>query len=408
MAPRLLFVNQYFPPDEALTGQILGEVVACLAAKGVVGEVITSNRSYADQRKRYPNQATWRGVKVCRVSSTGFGRSSTFRRTADYFTFLAGAGLSLLRGPRPDVIVGLSTPPMLGAAAVLAGKLRGARAVYWVMDLYPELAFVLGVLRPDGIPGRLLSAISRWTLRNADLVVALGETMAGRLRDLGGRNVVAIHNWANGDAIRPMPTSESRVRRERGWDRKFVVLYSGNMGLAHEFGTIIQAAERLQNVSEIVFAFVGGGPRRSDVQSEVRLRGLRNVEFHAAVSAEELADSLASGDLHVVSMAAGTAGLLVPNKIYGILAAGRPVIYVGPQEGEVFEIVRDGSCGWSVRNGDVEELARIVESARANPSDATAAGARARTMFDERFTAERQVNFLAELLMSLSGARRGL
>lgn len=402
MTPRLRFVNQYFLPAEAATGRILADVVAWLAARGVACEVIASDRSYADPRTRFPRRATWQGAEVRRIRTTGFGRGSRLRRAVDYATFLLGAGPSLLRGPTPDAVVGLSNPPILGAAAVLAARVRGTRSVYWVMDLYPELAFALGALRPRGLPGRLLSSISGWALRRADMVVTLGETMAERLRDLGGRNVVAIHNWADGSVIRPKPASESRYRRQRGWEEKLVVLYSGNMGLAYEFKTMIRAAERLRNASDIVFAFVGGGPRRSEVESEIRRLGLPNVEFHPAVPPEELADSLVSGDLHVVSMAPGTAGLLVPSKIYGILAAGRPVIYVGPQEGEVFEIVKEGSCGWCVPNGDVDGLTRVIESARVNPSDTRAAGARARSLFDEQFAMDRQVDILASALMRLS------
>ncbi|MFI5181870.1 MAG: glycosyltransferase family 4 protein [Thermoanaerobaculia bacterium] len=403
MTRRFRFVNQYFVPAEAATGRILADVVAWLTAKGVTCEVIASDRSYADPRARFPRRATWQGAEVCRIATTGFGRGSRLRRVVDYATFLFGAGPSLLRRPRPDLIVGLSDPPILGAAVVLAARICGTRSVYWVMDLYPELAFALGVLRPGGLPGRLFSSISGWALRRADLVVTLGETMAGRLRDLGGRNVVAINNWADGSAIQPKVALMSRYRRERGWDEKLVVLYSGNMGLAYEFKTMVRAAERLRNISEIVFAFVGGGPRRSEVESEVHRLGLPNVEFHSAVPAEELADSLASGDLHVVSMAPGMAGLLVPSKLYGILAAGRPVVYVGPAEGEVFEIVSGGACGWCVSNGDAEGLARVVESVRANPSEARAAGARARTLFDDQFARDRQIKALADVLMSLLG-----
>ncbi len=403
MTPRIRFVNQYFLPAEAATGRILADVVAWLTARGIACEVIASDRSYADPGTRFPRRAVWQGAEVRRVATTGFGRGSRLRRAADYATFLFAAGPSLLRGPTPELIVGLSNPPLLGAAVVLAARMRGTRSVYWVLDLYPEIAFALGALRERGLPGRLFSAISRWALRRADLVVTLGETMAGRLRDLGSGNVVAIHNWADGNVIRPKPASESRYRRERGWDEKLVVLYSGNMGLAFEFRTMIRAAERLRNAGGIVFAFVGGGPRRSEVESEVLRLGLPNVEFHPAVPAEELADSLASGDLHVVSMAPGTAGLLVPSKIYGILAAGRPVVYVGPPEGEAFQIVRGGACGWCISNGDFEGLARVVENARVDSSDARAAGARARTLFEERFTLERQVNLLAGVLMSLSG-----
>jgi colanic acid biosynthesis glycosyl transferase WcaI len=398
---KVLLLNQYFPPDEAATAQMLGDLVESLCVHGMSCEVVTSNRSYADPARRYPRRGSWRGARVRRIAMTGFGRRSKLGRLVDYATFLAGATLRLLTAKRPDVIIGLSTPPILGALAVAVGRLRRVRSAYWTMDVYPDVAFELGAVSRQSLAGRVFATVSRWALRSADTVVALGETMAERLKALGARNIVTIPNWADGEAVRPMPAEASRYRRERQWTGKFVVLYSGNLGLAHEFESALGAAERLQESDGIVLAFVGVGPRLAELMSEVRRRGLSNVEFHPPVPRERLNDSLAAGDLHLVTLRPGMPGLLVPSKIYGILAAGRPTLYVGPAEGEVFDIVSRGACGSWVDNADPEELARVILAYREDGDRRAREGCHARQLFEAKFTRQRSTDAFRGLIETL-------
>lgn len=398
LTTRFLFVNGYFPPDEAATAQILGDLVETACREGYECRVVTSDRGYADSKVRYPRREAWRGALVERVRATGFGRGSTAGRALDYVTFVANAFVRLLSGPRPDVVIGLSTPPILGALAVIVARLRGARSVYWAMDVHPDVAFALGMLRPGSVAGRSLSAVSRWTVRSADLVVALGETMAGFLERQGAHRITIVHNWADETAIYPLVVDESAYRAARGWGSRFVVLYSGNMGLAHDFDTVIAAAGRLQARADIVFAFMGGGPRRKEVEHAATMRGLKNVEFHSAVSRTALGDSLAAGDIHLVTLRPGVPGLLVPSKIYGVLAAGRPTLYVGPPIGEVHDIVVSARCGTVVSNGDVEGLASSIAAYVDDLARRAREGLAARSLFERRFTKAKQTRaFLLEL-----------
>lgn len=405
---RILFVNQYFPPDEAATAQILGDLVEAAVRAGLECRVVTSDRGYADPTQRFARRETWKGAGVERVRSTGFGRGPTVGRVLDYMTFLVAAGLRLLRGPRPDVVVGLSTPPILGALAILVARLRGARAGYWAMDVYPDVAFALGVLSRNSISGRALSLLSAWTIRRADLVVALGDTMAGRLRSHGARRIAVVHNWTDDAAVRPIVPLESAYRTARGWGTQFVVAYSGNMGLAHEFDTLLGAAAKLAS-EQIRFAFIGHGPRREEVAAAVKARGLGNVEFLPAVPRATLGDALAAADVHVVTLRGGMQGLLVPSKIYGILAAGRPTIYVGPAEGEVFEILTRGRCGAVIREGNGKELADVILAYRTDRARWTRESIAAREVLDANFRKDRQTAALVAELSKLAAERpRGL
>lgn len=366
--------------------------------------VVTSARGYADPARRYPARETWKGAAVERVSVTGFGRASMLGRALDYAAFVAGAGARMVAGPRPDVVIGLSTPPVLGALAVAVARLRGARSAYWAMDVHPDLAFALGVLKPGSLAGRALAGLSRWAIRRADLVVALGETMAGILRGRGARHVEVVHNWADDEAIRPMRVEESAYRAERGWGTGFVVAYSGNMGLAHEFETVLDAAGRPESKG-VTFAFIGHGPRLAEIARAVRERRLENVELHPSVPRPSLGDVLAAADVHLVTLRPGVEGLLVPSKIYGILAAGRPTLYVGPPAGEVFEVVARSGCGTAVANGDGEALAATLAAYAGDPGRRAREGAAARAAVDTIFRKDLRTGVLLGALAGLAGRR---
>ncbi|MCK6684971.1 MAG: glycosyltransferase family 4 protein [Thermoanaerobaculia bacterium] len=398
---RLLFLNQYFPPDEAATSQILGDLAGRAVECGYQTFAISSDRSYRDGRRTYPARENVAGVAVRRVRSTNFGRNSRVGRLLDYSSFVVGAAVRTLVGPKTDVIVGMSTPPILGAFAVIAGRLRGAKSVYWAMDVYPDLAFELGVMNPGRPVGRFFSWLSKKTLAEADLVIALGEAMAERLKRLGARNVIPVHNWADGGTIRPIPPCDSRIRQANGWNEKLVVLYSGNLGLAHEFSTIVAAARVLQDDDSLLFAFCGGGPRTAEIRDELKDSALRSIEFHSSVSRVDLGDLLAAGDVHLVTLQPRMSGLLVPSKTYGILAAGRPILYVGPADGEVHEIISAYGCGVSIRNGDVQALGGAIQAYRDDPGLREAHGRNARTAFDEHFTLEGQTSKILELIDQL-------
>jgi colanic acid biosynthesis glycosyl transferase WcaI len=398
---RILLLNQYYAPDEAATAQVLADLGTALAAEGNLVTAICCDRSYADPSRKYRLREVVDGVRVKRIRTTGFGRSNAAGRSIDYCFFVAGAIISMLRVERPDVIISLTTPPMIGLAGVLVARLRGGKAILWSMDIYPDLLYALGAMKQGSIAGRALQMASSATVRSQDAVVALGDSMAARLRIAGARRVEVVHNWSDENAVLPIPSSESRLRHEWGWDNRFVVLYSGNLGLAHDFDTVLAAADRLRNDPDILFAFVGAGPRLSYVERRRQELQLPNVEIRGPVARSVLSDGLAAGDLHLITLKNGVSGLLVPSKVYGILAAGRPAVYVGPPDGEVFEIFASGRCGTHIGNGDVERLVTAIESYRSDPARCVEEGKRARALFEQQFTKRRAMAQFRAVLQSL-------
>ena len=264
---RILLLNQYYAPDEAATAQLLADVGGELARVGHEVTAIMGNRGYGDPSRRYVGRERIDGVDVRRARTTGFGRGSGIGRAVDYLTFLAGAAWRLMTMRRPDVIVALTTPPMVGLLAGIVGKVRRTRVVLWSMDVYPDVAYELGAIRERSIAGRIVKRLAELTHSMPDTVVALGETMGELLLERGARRVEVIHNWSDGDAIEPRPVEGHPLREEWGWVGRFVVMYSGNMGLAHEFGTVLEGVRR--GLDETLVAFVGGGPRRGEIEGVV-------------------------------------------------------------------------------------------------------------------------------------------
>lgn len=389
---RVVYLSQHFAPDVAAAAQMVSDLGAALTAAGHDGTAISCDRSYVDPSTRYPLRETLRGMQIERVRSTGFGRARKIGRMADYATFLLGATRRLLFGKKPDVVISLSSPPMMALVGTLGARLRGARSIFWSMDVYPDVAFELGVIRRGGLVGRFFSFLAWVSLRTPDVVVALGDTMAARLTALGARNVEVIHNWAPVES-NAAPTNAGRMP---SWGDDCVLMYSGNLGLAHEFETMLVAASSVG--SRVRFVFVGGGPRLGEVKARVDELGLTNVEFHPYVSLDAVAASLGAPNVHLVSMRDGLQGLLVPSKIYGILGAGRAALYVGPAEGEIHDIVTAGGCGVSLRIGDVDGLVDAIRRYRDEPTLAGEHGRRARLFYDENFAREKSLGKFVRLV----------
>lgn len=363
---RVLFVNRYFHPDHSATSQMVSDLAFSLAGRGHEVVVITSRQRYDDPRQRLPKRERVGGVDVVRVATTRFGRGVLVGRAIDYATFYVSAFFSLLRrARRGSIIVALTDPPLISIVAAIAAKWRGATLINWTQDLFPEVATALGMRVP-----RFLARLRDRSLRAAANNVALGDSMAARIR-AAGANATVRHNWADA-ALHPI---------DHPAGNPFVVSYSGNLGRAHEVATMVGAMRRLAGDARIRFVIIGGGAQLDAVK---RAAG-ENVRFEPYAPREQLSESLAAADAHLVSLLPQLEGLVVPSKLYGILAVGRPVLFIGAPDGEIAKIVTEHGCGFAIAPGDDAALAdRIVELA-AHREAAAAMGARGRALYESRF-----------------------
>lgn len=362
-AQKVIFVNRFFYPDESATSQLLTDLCLHLAQAGWKVSVVTSKiptRGAPFLRDRPDPE----GVGVVRVWSTMFGRKSLLGRIVDYLSFYPGALIALLRITDPgDIIVVKTDPPMVTVIAAFAAKLRRAKLINWLQDLYPEVAIALGVRFLKGPIGSTLIALRNACLRRAHANVVIGARMADRLTSYGisaGR-VHLLPNWSDEAAITPIRSSSSSSRQEWGLsDNTFVFGYSGNFGRAHESETILRAAELLKHRSDIIFLFVGGGHESRHLQQAVEDAGLKNFLFKPHQPRERLSDSLGAADAHWLSLRPELEGLIVPSKFYGIASAGRPVIAVASKDGEIARAISELGCGYVVEPGDASALAEAI------------------------------------------------
>jgi colanic acid biosynthesis glycosyl transferase WcaI len=407
---KVLLVNQYFWPDRAATAQLLTDLAEDLVEAGFEVRALAGKGTYAPGREGpLPSREEHRGVAVRRVPCTDFGRGRLLGRLLDYGTFLVSAALAVLFGPRADAVVCLSTPPLVAVLGLLA-RLRGARFVYKVEDLYPDTAVALGALEADSLLARILARVSCFVLARADRVVALDAAMGETLARRGARHVTVLPNWADGKALAPDPEAGRRFRDEEDLPPDaFVVLYSGNLGMAHRFDAIVEAVRRTDLPTaagpSIFWLFVGAGPRRAEVESAVE--GQANVRFLPYQPRQRLRALYNAADTHLVTLRDAVAGLLVPSKYSAALACGKPVTLVGGRGADMEREIREQGVGWALPH-DPEAITAAVRDAASSPPDRAAAReAAARAVFDREYDRHGVTRRWTELLRSLDDSPDG-
>jgi glycosyltransferase involved in cell wall biosynthesis len=402
---RLVFVNRYFLPDVSATGQMLGDLVRALSADGWELHIICSRQLYGDAGRQLPAAERIGAASVHRVWSACFGRDRLIGRSLDYVTFGLTATRAMLRWTRPgDVLVAMTDPPLISICAAAVARRRRAQLINWLQDIFPEVAVALGTLRWAPALARTLSTLRDWSLRSAQTNVVLGQRMHATVTALGiaPHRQRIIENWADGAAVKALPVQASSLRGSVAAEPSFVVQYSGNLGRAQDFRTLLAAAEKLRAESGWLFLFTGGGANMQRLAVQATSHGLTNMRFLPHQPRAALGDSLAAGDVHVSCLLPPMEGLIVPSKFYGILAAGRPVIVIGDPEGEHARIVRASGCGAVVACGDSDGLVQALRRMRADSAWIQEAGRRARCLFEERYTLDAAADKWRQVLRQLA------
>lgn len=411
LRPKVVFVNRYFHPDESATSRMLSDLAFRLATADVSVSVVTSRQLYDDPRALLPAREMIGGVDVHRVSTSTRGRGNLVGRAFDYLSFHLSAGwrlLTLVR--RGDVVVAKTDPPLISVIAAQVALLRRARLVNWLQDVFPEVASALGMRVAPGWLGTLTTAARNQSLRYACANVVLGERMRDHVRSLGvaPEHIRVVPNWADIEEIEPRPFGQSALRSRLGLNHKFVVGYFGNLGRAHEFQTLLGAARLLREDHRVAFLINGGGAKIDELRRIVESEGLPQFHFQSYQPRELLADSLAAADVHLISLLPALEGLIVPSKLYGILAAGRPTIFIGDTEGEVAKVLREHDCGVTVGIGASAALAEILRSLCATPDRLAAMGHKARELAIARYGSRQAAADWLRLLNETAGQEWGV
>ncbi|MET0384484.1 MAG: glycosyltransferase family 4 protein [Polyangiales bacterium] len=390
--PTLVLLSQVYVPDPAAVGQYMHEVAVAMATRGMRVIVLAADSGYDDPSRRYPRYEKLDGVHVVRLPWASFGKQSLALRLAGGGLFTCQAGLLAASLPRVDHVLVSTSPPMCALAGISVSQLRGAPLSFWAMDINPDQLLTTGRMTREALPVRGFDWLNRRTLSQATRVITLDVRMAERLREKAplGDKLHVLPPW-------PLfaPTREAarqadaglRFRQTHGFGDRRVVMYSGNLSPVHPVDTLLAAAAGLRDDPRLLFVFVGGGLLRDTITRFAREHGLSNVRLLPYQPLAGLSESLAAADLHLVSMGDAMVGIVHPSKIYSAMAAGRPVLALGPRSSHIAELVTQHELGWHVEHGDVTgALHALRDFAGSEHGRLAAFGERARRAVDEGYS----------------------
>lgn len=385
---RVSFLSQYFWPEETATAELLSGVAFELTTRGMQVSAVAGQPTYHGAG-RLPRYLEKDNLKIRRVPSTQCDKNRTIGRILNTLTFAASASVAATLSRDRRILIAVTNPPLLPWVARLTKGLRGTPYILVIHDVYPQIAVALGRVRAGSIIDRSWRFLNRCSYRGASRIVVLGECMAEVVRSElppeERSKVVVITNWADGDSIKPMPREGHPLLKELGLEKKFVVQYSGNIGLFHEIETIVDAAEKIQDQS-IHFLFIGDGGKTPWLKRAVKDRQIKNLTLLPFQSKERLPLSLTACDVGLATLKEGSTGFCVPSKLYGILAAGKPVIAVMHERCETAQSVMRHKCGAVVSPGDSERLIAEINRMKSDPEGLRSLDQAARKAYEENHT----------------------
>ena len=307
---------------------------------------------------RFKRWERWNDIDIVRIPSLSFGKNGRWRRAFNFGSFLLVCAFRLLLSKRFDLVVALTSPPLISFLAALFVKLKGGRLCFWVMDLNPDEAIAAGWLDERSATARLLQRMLRYSFRVASSTIVLDRFMHDRVvaKGVDPPRVTIVPPWSHDDAVEYSDAGREAFRAHHDLSDKFVVMYSGNHSPCHPLDTLLGAARALEPRREIVFVFVGGGSE----QVKVRESGLKNVRCLPYQPLNELSGSLSAADLHVVVMGEKFVGIVHPCKVYNIMSVGAPVLYIGPEPSHITDIASRHGNFLLASHGDVEAVVAAI------------------------------------------------
>jgi colanic acid biosynthesis glycosyl transferase WcaI len=357
---KALLISQVFYPDTTAVSQVLTDLAEDLIVKGHEVAVITSRRGYENPSSFFVHDEVYHGVKILRLWQTAFRKHSRLGRIMNSASFNIAVAWRLLITSRSkhDIIIGTTVPPFLSCVGLIVAKMKRLRFCFYGMDLQPELAIISGYLSKKNPVVKLSLVLSEFIYRQADLIIVLDRFMAGHIVNRGAQpeRVRIIPIWPAMAKVYKGDRLSNPFRRKMGFGDKIVVMYSGNMAIVHPLDTLLMAAAALKDDGQFLFVFIGGGVRKQDVVEFKTKHNLMNISLLPLQPRNRIHISLGSADLQVVIHGVGCTGYTHPNKVYGAMYIGKPVLYIGPKPSHISEILNELPSNISVRHGEVERL----------------------------------------------------
>ncbi|CAN5406204.1 glycosyltransferase family 4 protein [soil metagenome] len=387
--PTLLIVSQTFLPDPASVGQYMADVAIEMARRGHRVRVYAANRGYEDTSLKYLSRETIKGVEVRRLPLSSFGKKRILTRLVGTVIFMAQAFFVALFTPNLEGIFFSTSPPLIGVVLCIAAIIRRVPVAYWAMDLNPDQLIAMGKIKSTSLAAKILETANRFILRRSALVIALDRFMAERLQpraNLDGKLLV-MPPWPHENHVAHDDDAPNPFREKHELKGKFVIMYSGNHSAANPLDTLLDATLAFKDDDGLRFLFVGGGTDKKKVERFVADHQLKNVICLPYQPLADLKYSLPAADVHVVSLGQDMVGIVHPCKIYGAMAVGRPVLFLGPEPSHIADILHQHDIGWHIRHGDTNGAIEAIRTLRDIPRQELAAkGNRARALLTEQLS----------------------
>ena len=409
---KLLIYAHYFYPDVASTAQILTELAEGLKESFQI-TVISAVPSYGGViEEKYKNKKiydeNYKDIRILRVRVPEFQKKNKMSRIKNLFAYFFNSIAATFKVEKQDYIFAISQPPMLGGALGVVGKwIKGGKLIYNIQDFNPEQTMAVGYAKNKVIL-KCAMMVDKFSCRIADKVIVVGRDMVETLekRFAGSRynpESACINNWINENEIYPLPKDNEKVQRfktQYGLQDKFVIMYSGNIGLYYDLENIIKVIGRFKERNDIVFAFVGAGTVKHKLEEYVQEEKLNNVIFIPYQDKAELIYSLNAADAHFVVNAKGIKGISVPSKIYGVMAAGKAILGVLEEGSEAKNILDQAKCGLCTGPGEYEDIYKMIKSIIDNQEKVELLGAKGRSYLEKYLTKDESIRKYKESILS--------
>lgn len=405
----ILIINQHYYPDFAATGQLLAELCEDLEKAGFKITVITGypeSGTYPENSIPLKNEITG-NLTIRRLYNHPAGNKSISNRLLHFFSFWLGSIQASFLTRNVDLVFVMSTPPLLnGITANLLRIFKRIPYIYNVQDLYPAIAVEMGTLK-----NKPLIRFSEWAEKyinsSAVSIVTLSEPMKMAIADSGvdKNKIQIIPNWSDDQLLKPQKSSSFRSLNHLYG--KFVIMYSGNIGMSQGLETILSLAPELEKENpEFHFCIIGNGVKLPALKQQVKNSGVSNVSFHPFQPKELLSDSLNAADIHLIPLTEKMAKYLLPSKLYGILAVGKPILAIVDEGTEIDVLVRNTVCGYSIRPGELGKLKEVLKTAFAERDSLAEMGKKGRSHFLENLTRQKATESYFQLLSRLTSRKQ--
>jgi colanic acid biosynthesis glycosyl transferase WcaI len=391
----ILFLNEFYHPDICASAVVTTDHLSRIAQLRSDWQitVIAGNRAWNDPQRVYPSEEIHDGVRILRVERPPVKSRSILERGVGFLKFLSAAREKSRSLAQVDLVIGTTAPPLGGRLARSIARERRCPYIYKVFDLYPDLAVTLEKLRVGSLTNLLWRFDDTRTTRRAAAVVTIADAMAARIRQTRNLRGAPLHCIHDGFDDRRLKI-KGAVRDRQG---QFVVQYAGNMGLSHSFTTILRAARLLKSHDDVLFQFVGDGPGRGLLAEQLP----PNATLNGFAPAEKLGDLLAGTHICLVSQHQDMWDQALPYKVYSILAAGKPLIFIGSPQSEVVAWLMESGAGVHCPQGDARTLAEQILTLKKDATARIEMGQRARSLFMKRFNSNLAAQRWIELIESI-------